>query len=147
MLSFYFLLAIGNMSQFYGSLSTLRSGQELSPHVVQQAREHCKGGHSVKNLSELYSWMLEQNPEMPFFDTKIATGPYPHALAAFATSCPWEQWKVHAVFALHGDLYLNRLKVTKLTTDDKTYRDHFAGASMHRANGLMHMVRCAEKID
>merc|ERR1712118_112723 len=24
------------------------------------------------------------------------------------------------------------------------YRDHYAGASMHRANGLMHMARCAK---
>merc|ERR1711865_411342 len=63
--------------------------------------------------------------------------------AAFVTSCSWDKWKVHAVYALHGEVYLARLKTAKPTMDQKSYRDNFAGASMHRANGLMHMVRCA----
>merc|ERR1712071_384145 len=39
--------------------------------------------------------------------------------------------------------YLARLKTAKSTMDQKSYRDHVAGASMHRANGQMHIVRCA----
>jgi len=50
---------------------------------------------------------------------------------------------MHAVYALHGDIYLARLKAAKSTMEQKSYRDHVAGASMHRANGQMHMVRCA----
>merc|ERR1711865_172481 len=34
-------------------------------------------------------------------------------------------------------------KAAKSQMEQKSYRDHFAGASMHRANGAMHMVRCA----
>lgn len=95
----------------------------------------------MANLQELYQWMLNENPEMPFFDTRIAVGAYPAALAAFVTHCVWEQWKVHAVYAMHGEVYLSRLKAAKPMMDQKSYRDHFAGASMHRANGLIHMVR------
>jgi len=98
----------------------------------------------VSNLSELYQWMLGQNPDKPSFDTRISVGAYPAALAAFVTSCSWQKWKLHAVYALHGDIYLARLKTAKSTMDQKSYRDNMAGASMHRANGLMHMVRCAE---
>jgi len=97
----------------------------------------------VSNLTDLYEWMVERNPESPFFDTRIAVGNYPEALAAFSTSCGWDRWKVHAVYALHGDLYLMRVKSAKPIMDQKSHRDNFAGASMHRANGLMHMVRCA----
>lgn len=98
----------------------------------------------MANLDELYQWMLAQNPEMPFFDKRIAVGAYPAALAAFVTSLSWEKWKAHAVYALHGEVYLARLKTAKPTMDQNSYRDNIAGASMHRANGLMHMVRCAE---
>lgn len=87
--------------------------------------------------------MLSQNPEMPFFDTKISQGAYPAALAAFVASNCWESWKMHAVYAMHGEIYLARLKTAKSEMEQKSYRDHFAGASMHRANGLMHMARCA----
>jgi hypothetical protein len=88
--------------------------------------------------------MLAQNPEKPFFDQRIAVGAYPTALAAFVGSCMWMKWKRHAVYALHGDIYLSRLRTAKATMDQKSYRDNFAGASNHRANGLMHMVRCAK---
>merc|ERR1719503_87737 len=90
--------------------------------------------------------MNSQNPETPRFDDCIATGRYPIALAAFVTSCRWEEWKKHAVYALHGEIYLSRLRNAKATMPPDKYRDHFAGASMHRANGLMHMVRCAKAV-
>jgi hypothetical protein len=88
--------------------------------------------------------MLEQHLEMPLFDKRIAEGAYPKNLAAFVDCCMWHMWKRHAVYALHGDLYLSRLRTAKPSMDQKAYRDHVAGASMHRANGLMHMVRCAK---
>merc|ERR1712070_1370037 len=44
---------------------------------------------------------------------------------------------------MHGEVYLARLKTAKSEMEQKSYRDHVAGASMHRANGQMHMVRCA----
>lgn len=50
---------------------------------------------------------------------------------------------MHSVYAMHGEVYLARLKTAKPQMEQKSYRDHFAGASMHRANGSMHMVRCA----
>lgn len=134
------------MSEFFGSLTTLRSGTQPSLDAVQRAKRHCEGGQAVANLNELYRWMLELNPEMPFFDTRIAVGAYPAALAAFVTSCPWDEWKRHAVYALHGDIYLARLKAAKSMMDQKSYRDNFAGASMHRANGLMHMARSAPAV-
>jgi hypothetical protein len=130
------------MAQFFPALSALRKGNELSPDVMQRAKEHCKGGQKVANPEELYQWMLNENPEMPFFDTRIAVGAYPAALAAFVAHCTWEKWQVHAVYAMHGEIYLARLKTAKPMMDQKSYRDHFAGASMHRANGLIHMVRC-----
>lgn len=132
------------MAKFFSALSVMRSGETLSPNVVQEAREHCKGGHRVSNLRELYQWMIGQCPELPFFDTKISAGAYPSALAAFVASCCWVHWKMHAVWAMHGEIYLARLKTVKPEMDQKSYRDHFAGASMHRANGLTHMVRCAK---
>lgn len=134
----------GNASEFFGSLTLLRSGGHLSQDVVQRAKEHCKGGTLVADLCELYSWMQSKNPEMSFFDAHIATGAYPASLAAFVTACPWEQWKKHAVYALHGEIYLARLNKAHAMMEEKVFRDHFAGASMHRANGLMHMVRCAD---
>jgi len=137
----------GNISEFFGSLTVLRSGRHLPQDVVQRAQEHCKGGTHVADLCELYQWMQSQHPEMPFFDTRISTGTYPAALAAFVSGCSWEQWKKHAVYALHGEIYLARLRTAKPDMDEKKYRDHFAGASMHRANGLMHMVRCADGLE
>lgn len=134
------------IAKFYSSLTVLRSGRQLSPEEVQRARDHCRGGHLVADLPGLYQWMLEQNPELPFFDHNIADGAYPAALAAFVTSSGWEQWKLHAVYAMHGEIYLARLKSAKSEMDQKTYRDHFAGASMHRANGCTHMVRCAAEL-
>lgn len=132
------------MTEFFGSLSQLRQGAQLSSDVVRRAQQHCQGGKVVRNLTELYEWMNSQNPEAPHFDDRIATGRYPIALAAFVTSCRWEEWKKHAVYALHGEIYLSRLRSAKATMPPDKYRDHFAGASMHRANGLMHMVRCAK---
>jgi hypothetical protein len=134
--------SVASAAEFFPALSTLRSGTQLSPDVVHRAKEHCKGGQSVANIQELYQWMLDVNPEMPFFDTRIAVGSFPAALAAFVAHCTWEPWKVHAVYAMHGEIYLSRLKTAKPMMDQKTYRDHFAGASMHRANGLIHMARC-----
>jgi len=131
------------MAEFFGSVTMLRSGIQLSPDAVQRAMDHCKGGRPVANLSELHLWMLEQNPDSGFFDTRISVGSYPAALAAFVTSCCWDKWKVHAVWALHGDLYLTRLKTAKPYMEKNTYRDNLAGASNHRAVGLIHMVRCA----
>merc|ERR1719446_1607033 len=89
--------------------------------------------------------MLSQNPEKLVFDVKISTGSYPAALAAFVASIDrnWAQWRQHAVYGMHGEIYLARLRIAKATLDPKMYRDHFAGASMHRANGCVHMVRCA----
>lgn len=130
-------------TRFFGSLNDLRSGRQLAAEVVEQAREHCKGGHPVRDLGELYQWMSDQNPEMPFWDNRIADGAYPAALAAFVASSCWEPWQMHAVYVMHGEIYLARLKAAKSQMDHKSYRDHFAGASMHRANGLTHMVRCA----
>jgi len=98
----------------------------------------------VADLFELYQWMKEQNPESPTFDSRISVGTYPAALAAFVTACSWSAWMVHAVYALHGDLYLARVRQAKSNMDQKSYRDNTAGASMHRANGLTHMVRCAK---
>lgn len=132
------------MTEFFGSLSQLRQGAQLSPDVVQRAQQHCQGGKIVRNLPELYDWMKSQNPERPHFDNKIATGRYPIALAAFVTSCRWEEWKKHAVYALHGEVYLSLLRSAKPTMPADQYRDNFAGASMHRANGFMHMARCAK---
>jgi len=131
------------IAKLYGSLSVLRSGQQLSADRVQLARDHCRGGYLVADLPGLYQWMLDQNPELPFFDHNIADGAYPAGLAAFVTSSGWEPWKLHAVYAMHGEIYLARLKSAKSEMDQKTYRDHFAGASMHRANGCIHMARCA----
>lgn len=131
------------MSEFYRSVTALRGGEELSADVRQRAVEYCKEGKRMASLQELYEWMCDINPEMPFFDARIAVGAYPEGLAAFVTSCTWEKWQVHAVWALHGDIYLSRLKEAKKTgMDPKEYRDHVAGASNHRANGLMHMARC-----
>lgn len=132
------------MSEFFSSLTQLRMDAQLSPDVVQRARQHCQGGRVVRNLSELYDWILSQNPETPYFDTRIAVGQYPLALAAFVTSCNWEPWKRHAVYALHGEVYLSRLRNAKPMMPAEQYRDHFAGASMHRANGFAHMARCAK---
>jgi len=131
------------MAEFFGSLSVMRSGQQLSLDTIQRAKDACRGGHRVSDLHEMYLWMLSQNPEMPFFDTNISQGAYPAALAAFVASNCWEPWQMHAVYAMHGEIYLSRLKTSKSEMDQKSYRDHFAGASMHRANGLMHMARCA----
>ena len=100
----------------------------------------------MRDLAELYAWMLDQNPETPFFDNSIASGSYPLALAAFVTSCSWEDWKKHAVYALHGEIYLKRLEAAKALMPPTAYRDHFAGASMHKANGYCHMARCAHDI-
>jgi hypothetical protein len=135
---------MADSKEFFGSLSQLRQGARLSADVVQRAREHCRGGKVVRNLAELYDWMISQNPETPHFDNRIATGRYPIGLAAFVTSCRWEEWKKHAVYALHGEVYLSRLRIAKPTMPSDQYRDNFAGASMHRANGLMHMARCAK---
>ena len=121
----------------------MRSGKQLSPDAVQRARTQCTGGDLVRDLKELHRWMVTQNPEMPFFDTKISEGVYPACLAAFVASNCWEPWKMHSVYAMHGEVYLARLKTAKPQMEQKSYRDHFAGASMHRANGAMHMVRCA----
>lgn len=129
------------MAEFFASLTKLRNGEEVTPDVVQRAKRHCQGGRVVRNLGELYEWMLAQNPEMPFFDTRIATGQYPMSLAAFVTSCSWEAWKKHAVYALHGEIYLKRLHVAKSMMQPDTYRDNVAGANMHKANGYAHMAR------
>ena len=131
------------MAEFFSALSVIRSGEHISPEVRQRAKDHCKGGRRVSNLRDLYQWMLDQNPELPFFDVKISAGAYPAALAAFVASSSWEHWKMHAVYAMHGEIYLARLRTAKPEMDQKSYRDHFAGASMHRANGCAHMVRCA----
>jgi hypothetical protein len=131
------------MAEFFGSLTQLRNGQQVAPDVVERARRHCQGGRVVRNLGELFDWMSVQNPEMPYFDTRIAVGQYPISLAAFVTSCTWEPWKKHAVYALHGEMYLQRLKSAKSMMRPETYRDHVAGASMHKANGYAHMARAA----
>ena len=131
------------MAEFFNSLTQLRNGQQVAPDVVERARQHCQGGRVVRNLGELYDWMSIQNPEMPYFDTRIAVGTYPTSLAAFVTSCTWDAWKKHAVYALHGEMYLHRLKKAKSVMRPETYRDHVAGASMHKANGYAHMARAA----
>ena len=131
------------MAEFFSSLTQIRQGQAVAPDVVERARQHCNGGRLVRNLDELYDWMRAQNPELPYFDTRIAVGQYPISLAAFVTSCKWEPWKRHAVYAPHGELYLHRLKGAKSMMRPETYRDHFAGASVHKANGYAHMARAA----
>jgi hypothetical protein len=47
------------------------------------------------------------------------------------------------VYALHGEIYLQRLASAKAAMQPDAYRDHVAGASMHKANGYAHMARCA----
>ena len=131
------------MAEFFSSLTQFRQGQPVPPDVVERARKHCQGGHVVRNLGDLYAWMRAQNPEMPYFDNRIASGQYPTALAAFVTSSSWDAWKKHAVYALHGELYLQRLQSAKSMMRPETYRDNFAGASMHKANGYAHMARAA----
>jgi len=132
--------------EFFAALTKLRQGETLPPDVVQRARRHCQGGYTVATIDELYRWMLEQNPEMPFFDAGISVGKYPATLAAFVTHCSWNAWEKHAVYALHGEIYLLRLKSSKPLMSSEQYRDHFAGASMHRANGFAHMARCAKEV-
>jgi len=132
------------MSEFFNSLTQLRQGGNLSQDIVRRAQQHCEGGKVVRNLAELYDWMVVQNPEVPYFDTRIAAGRYPVALAAFVTSCHWEPWKKHAVYALHGEVYLSRLQSAKSIMPPDQYRDNLAGALMHRANGSSHMARCAK---
>ena len=133
------------MAEFFGSLSQLRQGQSLSAEVVRRAQDHCRGGKVVRNLAELRDWMVEQNPPAPFFDQRIASGRYPESLAAFVTSCSWEPWRKHAVYAMHGEIYLQRLAAGKAMMQTEAYRDNFAGASMHKANGYLHMARCAQQ--
>ena len=131
------------MAEFFSSLTQLRQGQPVASDVIERARKHCQGGRVVRDLCELYEWMRAQNPEMPYFDNRIASGQYPTALAAFVTSSSWDAWMKHAVYALHGEMYLQRLQCAKSMMRPETYRDHVAGASMHRANGYAHMARAA----
>ena len=131
------------MAEFFSSLTQIRQGQPVAPDVVERARQHCRGGHVVRNLGELYEWMCAQNPETPYFDNRIAAGQYPTALAAFVTSSRWDAWKKHAVYALHGEVYLRRLQSAKTMMPPESFRDHVAGASMHKANGYAHMARAA----
>lgn len=112
--------------------------------MVRRARDHCRGGDKITDLLVLWRWMEEKFPEAPFFDAAIATGDYPISLAAFVLSCGWKEWQKHAVWALHGELFVNRLKSSKDGTPEEMYRDNLAGALMHKANGLMHMCRCAQ---
>lgn len=133
-------------TEVFAALTALRQGEELPPDLVQRVAQHCQQGCHVASVEELYAWMLEQNPEIPFFDTKIAAGSYPEALAAFIVHCNWDPWLKHAVYALHGEIYLKRLKCCKPMMSSDQYRDHLAGASMHRANGFAHMSRCARDV-
>merc|ERR1712137_190601 len=81
-----------------------------------------------------------------FFDATIGEGAYPKSLGAFLVSCDWLEWKKHAIWTLHGDLYIKRLQSTKDGMPEGMFRDHLAGALMHRANGLTHMARCGKSM-
>jgi len=134
---------MANSAKFFRSLTDMRKGQSVSKDVVREAEEHCKGGTLVRSPAELWVWMQHVNPEVPFFRFELASGEYPAALAAFVVSSRWPEWEKHSVWVLHGELFTLRLGVAKGSMSDDQYRDHYAGALMHRANGLTHMARCA----
>jgi len=134
------------MAEIFGAVRQLREGGTISQATKQRARDLCAGGKKIRNLNELHSWMNEQFPDVPFFDATIGEGEYPKSLAAFLVSCDWLEWKKHAIWTLHGDLYIKRLQTTKDGMPEDMFRDHLAGALMHRANGLTHMARCGKSM-
>lgn len=98
----------------------------------------------VTNLQELYAWMYSKRAVTDVgIDSGIAQGRYPKLLAAFVVWCNWLDWQQHAVYVLHGRIYLRKLRAARATMTETKYRDHYAGALAHRAVGLMHVARCA----
>jgi len=128
----------------FAAIGQTRHGERVPDEVVRRAHSECKGGDRVRSLNELHVWMVKKFPETPFFDAAIAEGAYPNALAAFFVSCGWVEWEKHAIWALHGEVYISRLKHAKDSLSEDVHRDHMAGALMHRANGLTHMARCGQ---
>lgn len=79
----------------------------------------------------------------------LAHGMYPEFLAHFAMACTWSNLWRHALWALHGHIYLDTLKLERdlehFVLTAASYRDNLAGALNHFSVGLMHMVRCARQ--
>jgi hypothetical protein len=134
---------MANSAKFFRSLTDIRKGHSVSKDVVREAEEHCNGGPLVRSPTELWSWIQKVNPYVPIFRNKLERAEYPAALAAFVVSSRWKEWEKHSVWVLHGELFISRLGVAKGSMSDEQYRDNYAGALMHRANGLTHMARCA----
>lgn len=134
------------MAEFFGPLSQMRNGTSPAQDVVHRAKEHCRNGHPVRNLKDLWEWMQEKIPETPEFSLKLAGGKHPEGLAAFVVASVWDEWKKHAVWALHGELYMRRLQFSRAALKPDQYQNNLAGALMHRANGFMHATKCAKAV-
>lgn len=130
--------------KFFKPVAEMRTGVGPSKEIVREAEAFCKGGTVIQTLFELWTWMQLVNPEVSFFRAELAQGAYPEALAAFVVSSRWIASMKHAVWALHGELFIRRLVVARDSMTDDSYRDNYAGALNHRATGLAHMVKCAK---
>jgi len=91
--------------------------------------------------------MVKRFPESRAFNPRIAEGDHPANLAAFVLSLTkWLEWRKHAVWALHGEVFIAHLKSAKESLAEEKYQDNYAGALMHRANGMAHMARHAARV-
>jgi len=135
-----------NNTNFFSSLTSRRQEVEVPAGVVQAAQMQCFGGLVVKDLHDVHRFMTTRFPKSPVFNHLIADGDYAKSLAAFVVGCTWPEWQTHAVYALHGEVYHGRVHAAKLSLSQDKFRDHVAGALMHRANGFAHMAKHAFKI-
>ncbi len=132
-----------NMSDYFRALTDMRQSRSVNQLVVDGAKSHCVGGTRIADLQTLWPWMTAAFPLTPFFDASLSSGNYPKNLAAFVVACEWPEWQKHAVWLLHGEMCLSRLRFAKDCMTEDMFKDNVAGALMHRANGLMHTARCA----
>lgn len=133
-------------TNFFFSLTSLRKDADVSADVVKAAQVQCGGGSVVCDLSDVHRFMTTRFPESSVFNHLIADGEYAKSLAAFVVGCTWPEWQKHAVYALHGEVYHCRVFAAKLSISKDKFRDHVAGALMHRANGSAHMAKNAFKL-
>merc|ERR1712137_1423167 len=129
---------------FFASLTTMRKGGEISQETVDQAVGRLQSGKQVGSLEEFNVFLQRKFPRRPEFNMKIGQGRHPEGLAAFVVAVQWPDWQKHAVWSLHGNLYVDRLNFAKASLPPDKYRDNMAGALMHRANGNAHVAKNAK---
>ena len=131
---------------FFQDLTSLRQSGAVDESRIKQAEAACKGGHKVKDLTELDAFLKMQFPTLPYFVANLTSSSgFPVKLSAFVISLTgvWNKADQHGVYAVYGNHILTNLAACRDSMTKEKYRDEMAGGLQHLSNGLMHAAKHA----